>query len=378
MTIQNIEDVMDRIMNLNKNLTEESLHTLLSASGWDKEDIMEGLHIFRSTRGNVTPANPIQNETKINKIDFEPAPRYSINTEEKIVEKNIPTPIPQPVEDYTLNLKTKSQDVVDNNINTDSLNILNSNDVKDDYSIESKKEINNNLNSPISSSTTAENTDIKDYSIDSHIYKSNVNDSTSYNKENLNTNHKSINISKIIFMILLLILLGLVAGFLWSKNLFNNLNNDTSLNTKTYNTQIVDTNQNVNNNLNSTSTVSSNLQDKSQFDNLVNEVEKLKAELLDYKSSAKPTTQTIVKYISQKGKTGASGRGIASIVATSSGFIINYTDNTSNVVPYSTTTILNMLETQAICFKDNNSTTTGYLINDICLDKNKVTNLLNN
>ncbi len=66
MTIQNIEDVMERILNLNKNLTEESLRTLLAASGWDKEDVMEGIHIFRSTRGNLSPATPIQNTEKFN------------------------------------------------------------------------------------------------------------------------------------------------------------------------------------------------------------------------------------------------------------------------------------------------------------------------
>lgn len=33
MTIQNIDDVMDRIMSLNRNLNEDSLKVLLSASG---------------------------------------------------------------------------------------------------------------------------------------------------------------------------------------------------------------------------------------------------------------------------------------------------------------------------------------------------------
>ena len=52
MTIQNIDDVMDRIMSLNKSLSEDSLKTLLSASGWDREDIMEGLRIFRARNKN--------------------------------------------------------------------------------------------------------------------------------------------------------------------------------------------------------------------------------------------------------------------------------------------------------------------------------------
>jgi len=62
MTIPNIEDVIIRIMSLNRHLTEQSLTTLLSASGWDKEDIKEGVRVFRNSKTNVnSPINSSNN-----------------------------------------------------------------------------------------------------------------------------------------------------------------------------------------------------------------------------------------------------------------------------------------------------------------------------
>ena len=47
MTIETIKDVLGRILTINKNLNEESLKTLLDASGWDANDIKEGLRMYR-------------------------------------------------------------------------------------------------------------------------------------------------------------------------------------------------------------------------------------------------------------------------------------------------------------------------------------------
>jgi hypothetical protein len=46
MTIDTIKNVLSRIISINKNLTEESLHNLLVASAWDDADIKEGLIMF--------------------------------------------------------------------------------------------------------------------------------------------------------------------------------------------------------------------------------------------------------------------------------------------------------------------------------------------
>lgn len=48
MTIDTIKNVLLRILSINKNLNEDSLHNLLVASGWDDSDIKEGINIFRA------------------------------------------------------------------------------------------------------------------------------------------------------------------------------------------------------------------------------------------------------------------------------------------------------------------------------------------
>jgi hypothetical protein len=48
MTIDTIKDVLGRIISINKNLTEDSLRNLLVASGWDNNDIEEGLKVYRN------------------------------------------------------------------------------------------------------------------------------------------------------------------------------------------------------------------------------------------------------------------------------------------------------------------------------------------
>ena len=74
MTIETIKDVLARILTINKNLTTESLRTLLDASGWDSNDIKEGMRIYSdyvsagndmtkvSTQRLAQNVNQIQNE----------------------------------------------------------------------------------------------------------------------------------------------------------------------------------------------------------------------------------------------------------------------------------------------------------------------------
>ena len=75
MTIETIKDVLSRILTINKNLTTESLRTLLDASGWDSNDIKEGMRIYGdyvsagndmtkvSTQRLAQDTNQIQNES---------------------------------------------------------------------------------------------------------------------------------------------------------------------------------------------------------------------------------------------------------------------------------------------------------------------------
>ncbi len=71
MTIDTIKNVLSRIMTINQNLNEESLHTLLIASGWDEQDIREGVNIFKSVRGGADINNyePIINEEEIRRVN---------------------------------------------------------------------------------------------------------------------------------------------------------------------------------------------------------------------------------------------------------------------------------------------------------------------
>ena len=46
MQIDNIKDVLGRIMTINKNLTEDSLRNLLTAANWDIDDINQGVDVF--------------------------------------------------------------------------------------------------------------------------------------------------------------------------------------------------------------------------------------------------------------------------------------------------------------------------------------------
>ncbi len=66
MTIDTIKDVLGRIISINKNLTEESLRNLLVASGWDSNDIQEGLNVYRSYGVKVvTPITPAPQQEQV-------------------------------------------------------------------------------------------------------------------------------------------------------------------------------------------------------------------------------------------------------------------------------------------------------------------------
>lgn len=57
MTTDTIKEVLSKIMSINRNLTSESLHNLLVASSWDKQDIEEGVRIFEYYSGKTSSPN---------------------------------------------------------------------------------------------------------------------------------------------------------------------------------------------------------------------------------------------------------------------------------------------------------------------------------
>lgn len=382
MTIQNIEDVMDRIMTLNRNLNEESLKTLLSASGWDKEDIMEGLRIFKLSNKNTVTAIPAP-ATKVVFVDREipvPAPA-------KIEEENILN------NEYSFNIKKKEDPIY----NEDDL-------VINDKKSESVEDVIDNNDVNLSSDSFIQNTEdknIKNVNINKE-QKIDENITEKYISQNTFTEKKNISISKMISLILLAILLLLALAYLFipkftlfidqglfgkknntninlpSKNINNISNSNNNVNIMPIDTNLDNLNnldKNINANTSSTSAESiEKTEPNIKLEDLTREIEKLKIELASYKQNT-PSTQTIIKYISQKGATGAAGKGIAAISATSTGFVINYTDKTSVTIPYSTTTILNILNSQGVCFRDQNATTSSST--DICLDKAAVLRLIN-
>lgn len=352
MTIQNIEDVMDRIMSLNRNLTEESLKTLLSASGWDREDILEGLRIFRNTNKNTVIASPVNIQAIDSKIS-EPA----------TLEKNINTVATENV--YSFNLKKKDE-ATSGDTSSPINQIQNSGIEEVDRSATVK---NNTTNSSDMSSQTAPQ-------------------ATAIPQVNKDTKSENSGTGRAIFYILLAVIMGLVVAYFYSSSFAKFVNQNILGKNPTPNLLI---SENTTDNLpeekndNATTTTSFVTVDTGdtrvaqidpntpKLEDLVKQIAELKAELSAYKNSSSP--KTIVKYVSQRGPTGATGKGIASVDATSTGFVINYTDKTSAIIPYSTTTILNILNSQGVCFRDKNSLEASST--DICLDKDSVLKLLN-
>jgi hypothetical protein len=391
MTIQNIEDVMERIMSLNRNLNEESLKTLLSASGWDREDILEGLRIFRATNKNTVAATPIGSryvsQDQINDEILEP------KSDEEVLQEDILQEKP-----YTFNLKKKE----DSQFETEEA---------------SKKSVPVELTIPL---PVPEKTKVlekdKENNIETgvedfmnpgeEVFVSETDNSQKTGKQKKKRSRRLVSL---ILLLIAFLLLAVAGAYLYIPTFSSWINETFSIRTKQNiivqdvdRAQVIrpDQNQNISNDSNTnkdpdyTTTASStdaitipgqsgeivtpssaNIPDD-QLTELTQEIERLKADLNNYKNSIPESkTQTIVRYISQKGPTGATGRGILSVDATSTGFIINYTDNTNEIVPYSTSTLVGILNSQQVCFRDMNATTSSST--DICLDKNTVTNLLN-
>ncbi len=359
MTIQNIEDVMERIMSLNRNLTEDSLKILLSASGWDREDINEGIRIFRITNKNTVMTSPIVSSQTIDG-------NTGLNTE-----------------NVDVNKQTKNDNSYTFNLNRDNKNITNAPVANADIATSDQNinKIDNNLEIP-KKPIDADNTQ-------SAISSNNVLASQNQNDNVIEPHHA--NIGKIIFFVLVLSIIGLLLAYLFlpsftdsvDKKFFNQNTKpvtDNSQEIKPVNSATNNVTENLNI-INATATnISTSIEDSkyiSKLDNLAKDIEELKKEFEMFKKSSTGSTKTIVKYISQKGPAGSAGRGISNVSSTSTGFIINYTDNTSVLIPYSTSTILSILNSKSVCFIDQNIVATSTLQGDVCLDRAAVLKLLN-
>lgn len=389
MTIQNIEDVMERIMSLNRNLNEESLKTLLSASGWDREDILEGLRIFRATNKNTVAATPIGSryvfQDQINDEILEPKSNEEVLQEDILQEKP-----------YTFNLKKKE----DSQSETEEVS-KKSAPAELTISLPGKTKV---LEKDKESNTE---TEVENFmNPEKEVFVSKTDDSQKTEKQKKKSFGHSVGLILLLIAFLLLVIAG---AYLYIPTFSSWVNETFSIQTEqniiiqdVSRTQVIQSNQNknisndsnTNKNPNYTTTASGtnvitipgqpgeivtpspiNISDD-QLRELTQEIERLKADLNNYKNSIpEAKTQTIVRYISQKGSTGAAGRGITSVTSTTSGFVINYTDLSTEIVPYSTSTLVGILNSQQVCFRDMNATTSSST--DICLDKNTVTNLLN-
>ena len=318
MTIQNIEDVMDRIMSLNRNLTEYSLRTLLSASGWDKDDIVEGLRIFklRAVSSHSFSSTPLVAPAYGPEVNHEDNYSFNIKKEEK------PAPTPPPI--------VPAPKVEDNSIKV----------ITSSLPEEPKK---------VEPEIPVIDKDIED-------------------------NPKKSTAAKIFSVILILILTALTIAYFFPATFGNFMNAIFVKNNKPQVappiTNVVQATSSIDNPRSTDNTIASS----TSLATLLQEISNLRNELNSYKAASQ-SSKTIVKYISQRGPTGKAGRGIGSISATSTGFVINYTDDTSIIIPYSTSTIINILNSNSVCFRDVTSSSTQVAA-DVCLDRNAVSKLI--
>ena len=418
MTIQNIQDVMDRIISLNRNLTEETLRNLLSASGWDKEDVMEGLKIFKMTNKNIILEHPnnavieinplnktpeIQKENPIQQDFLQESKKNNLEEEKKEKERI------QKENEILAKIK-KDEEEKENARKDDILAKLNNldNENKKDFKIENPI-LNNNL-------------DFKNKDEVENDFNKNLNLNPNLDKNS--TNSKS-PIGKIIFVFVLIILLFGVVYFLYSnKYLDKYLNknkislNQTNLENQNPNqisnpensnndfqNQINNQNPNQVNNLNQTdvqiqnqevlnqiekdknfTSSSSNLENQNNGDNLLKnlkdtnletltrELNSLKNEFESYKNKIQTNSEnkTIVKYISSP------QTSISSISASTSGFAIKYTNGKKGFIPFATTSAIDVLSTKVICFKDATSTNRNINLKDLCIEKQSLQDLILN
>ena len=401
MTIQNIDDVMDRIMSLNRNLSEDSLKTLLSASGWDREDISEGVRIFRSRDKNNVLATPTESYIrKDNKDENKESNMIDINNDspqnDDFYKSNI----------YNFNLNRNSKEEkehIDKNLlekeeEESKKSILDLNEKNDD----SYKPIVLNYSGNMSTDKNSEESIINKINTNNNNLENNsylkINKNSANQSSEIKNEKKHHSISKLFFYIILILILLITGAYLLSQNFKKSVNQKLDLaylNTMNKIATIFNkkefpyTNNEVNvSNVeneapgNSSSpnmmapTSSSTNVGNGSLNDLENQILELKNELENYKNSGSQS-QTIVKYISQvgpTGKAGSNGRGISFISATDTGFIINYTDGTNILVPYSTTTVVNIINSNSVCFRDASSIVPSST--DICLDKNIVSEIL--
>ncbi len=400
MTIQNIEDVMERIMSLNRNLTEESLRTLLSASGWDREDIAEGIRIFRATNKNTVVVDPA------------PASRFFDPVLEKKEEK-IEEEKPEE-ETYSFNLKKKEEEnSAPSLIDDGPLDSSGAKDLNEDSFIGGA--------SDISVATNRETKENKEKVEQNISVKEEIREKEIKTKKE---NNKKGRAGRIVFLLILLILLGLVAAYLsvpgftkWvDVNILKqtqtikeeglevgNQDQDLVVDNQDYNYEANSEDQNYipenfsENEIESLDPMTDNQSthynpevnlppieptippsytiNTEEINRLREELDQLRRDLAAYKNTPTGTSNTIVKYVSQPGPAGREGRGIVSVAATSSGFIIDFTDNTKEFIPYSTSTMMEILNTEQVCFRDLDTNVASS--SDICIDKEEVLKLLN-
>jgi hypothetical protein len=306
-------------MSLNRNLNEDSLRTLLSASGWDKHDIVEGLRLFKLR--NMT-AHPF----------YEPTLSPTAHSSEGGSENN-----------YSFNIK-KEGDQDEPEISIIPLPLTPGGEGEIKTSLEDPK-----MQGPIAP----------------------IIESPQTLKEE---KPKKTFPAKIFSFILILILAVLATGYFFPSSIGNLINKIFVKNKNGSQTiNVIPNKESSEMNISTSSLSVNNTNSSSSLKSLLEEISNLRSEFNNYKAATQ-STKTIVKYISQKGPVGKAGRGIVSISATSTGFVVNYTDNTSMIIPYSTTTIINILNSNSVCFRDISSST--QIGNDICLDRESVSKLI--
>jgi hypothetical protein len=177
----------------------------------------------------------------------------------------------------------------------------------------------------------------------------------------------------IIVITLILILLTLAGAYfyldLMQKQKKANIENIENTKIKDNSTPNISTNSNPPNS--STSSGSDVLFLQQQVSSAQKEISDLKNQVQKLLNSSSANGN--VKYITLKGR---SGRGISDVDATSTGFIINYTDNTKSFVPFSTTTILNIINAQSLCLNNSSSSNNQNNLNTNCLDQESLLRLL--
>lgn len=402
MTIQNIDDVMDRIMSLNRNLTVDSLKTLLSASGWDKEDISEGVRIFKSRDKNSVLATPIESYVNKNDIEGNKASNFvDIDNDnvknDDFYKSNI----------YNFNLNKNQEQKEEQTLKKEEeqnekpvLNLDEKNDNSYKFNVLNYKG-NTSLNKE-SEENTINKINTNNNILENNIYlKPNINETSQ--TTTIRDKKKHYSISKLFFFIFFIFILLIIIAYLLLPNFRKITNKKLDLvyentihkigiifNKKDIpyenNFVTIPNSQNLiygiyeNSSTTSSTTSSSsptfNVNDLNLKD-LESQILELKNELENYKNNGSQS-QTIIKYISQigpTGRTGDSGRGISFVSATNTGFIINYTDGSNNIIPYSTTTIVNIINSNSLCFRDASSSTPSST--DLCIDKSVMTDILN-